>query len=194
MPAWRRRMLVQQSTFRKKWEESFMRLMAKFPAIIKSKPTNLVVVCFDSGLHYGNEGLIREILGLKQGLYVFLSIGGSVTPMAHPKDTPSRCKGVARQILLACDRYPSITDIAVVMHSDCGFYVTVPKHLHSHEKEKRDLQMAGSHLMEILPGKKIRLFYQEITDDGESVAIYETDCPKIRESIPRRHLFERHRC
>src|SRR3989344_2885872 len=104
-----------------------------FKAIANPQPRAIILSCIDLRFMEAFEGL-PKILGLEEGSFVSMRIGGGPTPLAYQENMPSRCKYLAKQLRFTCDSFP-IGEVHLVSHEDCKYYTQFPCLYHGPEKE-----------------------------------------------------------
>ncbi|MCX6723119.1 MAG: hypothetical protein NT094_03560 [Candidatus Staskawiczbacteria bacterium] len=81
-------------------------------------------------------------MGFSQGEFVPLNVGGGAAALAHQKTKPEDFDYLMRQILFFLSHFPTINEIILIGHQDCGYYRTIANHPDKDDKEKKDLPRA----------------------------------------------------
>lgn len=161
-----------------------MMLPKTFRAIRDPKPQAIFIACGDPRFQDAIDEFRRKVLDLPNGKFIPIRNGGGPTPLAYPTEMPSRCKGMTKQILFFCDKFPSINRIILIAHGDCAYYSTVPRQCHGHGQEKKGLPLAGSLVKTILPHQHIELYYAELINGRSEVHLEEVQVSREERTLP----------
>ena len=143
--------------------------MPTFPATVNPKPKAVIICCVDPRFQLAFEMYVREVLGLKEGEAIFLTVAGGPAPLAHPDEMTNRCRYIIRQTMFLCDHFP-IELVVPMGHEDCGYYNVVPQNGKvSSTRERDDLVTARKLLGLVIPeGVRIETHYAYFADKAQT--------------------------
>ena len=161
-----------------------MKLLATFPAVVNPLPVAYIIACYDPRIEESIYRFIGETLGIPPGKRILKKIGGGAAPLAHPRVTKSRCKGLARQMEFAFRKFPFLEEGIFMGHEDCAYYSELPAQCQGHDKEERDLGGASNTGRAIIYSKPVRSYFIKLVDEGRKADFYQVEVPHRRIILP----------
>ncbi len=135
----------------------------------KVKPKTIIVFCSDPRFQAEFAKFVRKRLGLGDGEFVPILTAGGPAAFAN---TAKRCydfKFLKGQIEFFSEHFPSIEEIVLVGHQDCGYYNEI---LELPGQEKEDLIQARRTLGTFWV-KSVWLYYAKFSSDDQTQIIFD---------------------
>lgn len=146
--------------------------------LLTMPPKALLLACSDNKFPFGEHS--DKDLGLPEGYCFPIRVPGGPIPLVYKDEVPDyHYKSLLAHIRFALDKRPTITEIVVICHEDCGFVKEfLPDYLH---KGKEDLQRIAAELRRLFPHiKTIKLFYAAIIKVNEG---HKVDFQRVQEEV-----------
>jgi hypothetical protein len=145
-----------------------------YPVIEHPAPDAIVVHCSDPRFQAAFRQFIETELGLAEGQYVPLVIGGGAGVLAHPERLPKEFKVLKDRLRMHMGQFASIYRIILINHEDCKYYEELRgklPHLFSDylggtaDKQRHDLGAVARTLLDVLSSKAgIERYYARFAD------------------------------
>jgi hypothetical protein len=96
--------------------------IVRYETVQNPRPEAIVVHCSDPRLQAAFAQFIQRELGLRQGGYIPLVVGGGAGVLGHPEQLPKEFKFLKERFELYRDHFPSIRRLVLINHEDCKYY------------------------------------------------------------------------
>lgn len=116
--------------------------MPPYPAIKDPKPRTLIIRCSDPRFRIAFRDFTSKNLGLAQGEFVPINVGGGPAALAHKQTKSNAFQYLMDQVIFFLGHFRTMTTIVIIGHQDCGYYTTIANHPDKTDREKKDLPKA----------------------------------------------------
>jgi hypothetical protein len=154
-----------------------------YAAIQNPKPEAIVIYCSDPRFQPAFREFIQKELGLAEGQYIPLVIGGGAGVLAHRDQLPKDFKVLKDRLEMHLARFSSIRRVVLINHEDCQYYETLrdklPHLFSAHlggasDKQRRDLGTVATALLGLLSSKLgMELYYARFQDPEHTRIVFE---------------------
>jgi hypothetical protein len=154
-----------------------------YEAIQNPRPEAIVVYCSDPRFQPAFREFVETELGLAEGQYIPLVIGGGAGVLAHREQLPKDFKVLKDRLEMHLSKFSSIRRIVLINHEDCQYYETLREklpHLFSTyltgptDKQRRDLGTVATALLGLLSSRLgMELYYARFQDAEHTKIAFE---------------------
>jgi len=155
-----------------------------YEAVLDPKPEAIVVHCSDPRFQVAFGQFIEQELGLREGRYIPLVVGGGAGPLARPELLPKEFKFLKERFELHREHYASLRRLILINHEDCGYYKSlkdkiagfVATHLKALAHQPReDLSLVAKVFSRLLShlGVTVELYYAKFADESHTKIVFD---------------------
>lgn len=147
--------------------------MNTYRAIKDPKPKVIIIRCSDPRFKPAFRDFTGEHLRLLEDEFLRINIAGGPAALAHPRAKKYDHDFILGQIKFFMGHFPSIKEVIIIGHQDCGYYKTIDEHPDTDDKEKKDLPRAVATLSRELPEASVKAFYASFVNEDKTEIVFE---------------------
>lgn len=150
-----------------------------YEAVQGPRPEAIVVHCSDPRFQRAFDGFIEKELGLAQGQFVPIVVGGGAGVIARPERLPKEFKFMKDRFELMLKQFSSIRRIVLINHEDCKYYGTLKDRvlglLGERQPPRNDLTAVARVFETLLSAMRVsvELYYARFADPEHSKITFE---------------------
>ena len=147
------------------------------------KPQAIVVYCSDPRFQTAFRQFIEKELGLAEGEFIPLVIGGGAGVLAHREQLPKDFKVLKERLEMHLSQFLSVRRLILINHEDCKYYGVLREKLphlfgahpdSTTAKQRGDLGTVARALLHLLSSRgTIELYYAKFVDPEHTKAAFE---------------------
>jgi hypothetical protein len=145
------------------------------------KPRAIVIFCSDPRFQEKIAEFIKKKLELRPGEFVPISIGGGPASLANTTTRYYDFKFLKDQIEFFSKHLPTIQEIVLIGHEDCGYYNKILK---LPGREKSDLSAARNTIGEFC-SKPVWLYYARFSSEDRTEIAFDQVLESNTEKAPK---------
>jgi hypothetical protein len=154
-----------------------------FPVLSSASPTAVAVYCGDPRFQAATKQFLESELGMKDGEYVPVIVGGGVASLTEPLLRPKEFKYLKDLLALYLGHFRSVRRVVVINHEDCAKYRVMSEGLGSKflrnfiddmvGRQMDDLQKVTKVIASLSHGIQVERYFARFANPEHTEAVFE---------------------